>query len=300
MSRIYTLCLLSVLLLSCSTEDQPYSYLSRPDADANQVWIDFETSSDMISAQLGIQAKELYILWGDGAPASEYVFLGKEDQIPTIEPFTKVFTKQGQFSSLVKALTLIKLDLSKSDIVNQGITVKNLNFQNCPNLADLRFVNQPVDSIDLSTLQELSILHFGSPNTVLGVSDIQELKNLRNLEIGGPLKSIDLNLSRNDSLEVVSIHHANFSSIQFNHLKILSSIRLANLDKLESIVLAENPSLRTISLINNKTLDAVSLNTLFTSLPVASNKESTIVLSGNKGDATCDKTIATRKGWIVR
>jgi len=44
-------------------------------------------------------------------------------------------------------------------------------------------------------------------------------------------------------------------------------------------------------------MDATALNTLFGDLETISGK--TIKITGNPGAATCDKTIATNKGWTV-
>jgi hypothetical protein len=49
--------------------------------------------------------------------------------------------------------------------------------------------------------------------------------------------------------------------------------------------------------VSNGRLSAAALNLLFSDLPTLSGK--TIKITGNPGAATCDKTIATEKGWTV-
>jgi hypothetical protein len=49
--------------------------------------------------------------------------------------------------------------------------------------------------------------------------------------------------------------------------------------------------------IQYNTLTNIQLNTIFTALPTVTGK--TINITGCTGAATCDKTIATNKGWTV-
>ena len=51
--------------------------------------------------------------------------------------------------------------------------------------------------------------------------------------------------------------------------------------------------------ISGCNLDAAALNAFFTQAGTAYNASQTITITGNPGATTCDKTIATNKGWTV-
>jgi hypothetical protein len=49
---------------------------------------------------------------------------------------------------------------------------------------------------------------------------------------------------------------------------------------------------------NNNQLSASALNALFSSLPtINEGDEGQIIINGNPGEDTCDKSIAINKGW---
>ncbi|MDL2215041.1 hypothetical protein LJC00_02495, partial [Dysgonomonas sp. OttesenSCG-928-M03] len=121
---------------------------------------------------------------------------------------------------------------------------------------------------------------------------------LKILSVNGFLNADNLNLTANDSLHIASFTNTNLAKIQFTELKELSSISFNNCRALESIYLSNNDKLNKIVLINNTSLEAEALNYIFRSLSQAPNTGGTIVLSGNKGDAICDRSIATSKGWV--
>ena len=70
----------------------------------------------------------------------------------------------------------------------------------------------------------------------------------------------------------------------------LTGIRLTNAS---STFTGSSPQVN----VSYTSLDATALNKLFTNLPTLTGK--TINITGSTGAATCDRTIATAKGWTV-
>lgn len=100
-------------------------------------------------------------------------------------------------------------------------------------------------------------------------------------------------------LKSVTINTSGIKTLNFATSATLEDVTISACDSLSSIVLSANPSLSSITLSDNKLMSALSLNTLFEQLPQATSDKQTIRLKNNAGDATCDKTIATQKGWTV-
>ena len=51
--------------------------------------------------------------------------------------------------------------------------------------------------------------------------------------------------------------------------------------------------------VSNTLMDAAALNALFTGLPTAGTTNKTITITGTPGAATCNRSIATNKGWVI-
>lgn len=100
-------------------------------------------------------------------------------------------------------------------------------------------------------------------------------------------------------LKSVTISTSGIKLLNFDTLAALENVSVSACDSLSGIVLSGNSLLSNITLSNNKLMTAQSLNTLFGQLPQATSDKQTIILRNNAGDATCDKSIATRKGWTV-
>ncbi|PXV69229.1 hypothetical protein CLV62_101498 [Dysgonomonas alginatilytica] len=105
---------------------------------------------------------------------------------------------------------------------------------------------------------------------------------------------------KNQSLKSVGITTSGLKAVDFGSLSLMENFTISKCDSLSGIVLKNNPALNTISLSDNRLLSATALNALFQQLPQTASDTRTITLSNNAGDATCDKTIATRKGWTVK
>jgi hypothetical protein len=97
----------------------------------------------------------------------------------------------------------------------------------------------------------------------------------------------------------------------FQYCTSLTSIPLFNTAAISSIANISNIFNGCINLSQGRTdglrftisyancnLSAAALNDIFTGLGTASGAQ-TITITGNPGEATCNKTIATAKGWTV-
>ena len=93
-----------------------------------------------------------------------------------------------------------------------------------------------------------------------------------------------------------------------NNYGVINRIELLNYANNSNIVIENNPRLKNLKItfksgttaniyIRNNGLNGDSLNEFFRGLPNASNR--TIFIKGTTGMDTCDKTIATAKGWTV-
>ncbi len=273
--------MLSVVLISCSSDETPYSYLSGPDAGAEIADLKLTVSEDNAAFNYLIRSTEMYIIWGNGAKDTEYVLVNK-DLIDSVKPIKYIFPNKGEFDVKIKTLGLKVLDLSKTDntmvATNTGNTITELTLTNCKNITDLRFSDQPISSVDLSLCTTLNTLYCGYPDGVQTITGLDKLESLETVLVNGSLGTSSIDLTASDSLRSVSVAHSDFKTL-----------------KLEGLA-----AIKTIVLEDNLQLEASALNTLFTALPTAKTTGYTITLLGNKGDNDCDKTIATKKGWIFK
>lgn len=281
MRSFYLYFLLSIILVSCSSEDTPYSYLRYPDAVAETAKLKLNVSADKAAFYYLIQAKEVYLIWGNGSKDTEYVLKNK-DEIDSIKPTEYTYQKIGDYDVQIKTLGLKKLDLSKLNTTlvekNKQNSILELTLTNCENITDFRFSNQPIASVDLTECTALKTLYCGYPEGVQSLTGLEKLKKLENFFINGSLGVSSVDFTASDSLRSVSISHSGFTYLNIEGLA----------------------AMKTVVLKDNSQLNSDALNALFTALPRAKNAEYTISLSGNKGDDKCDKSIAAKKGWTFK
>lgn len=268
-------------MISCNSDETPYSYLSRPDAVSETVDLKLHVLDDNARFYYLIQANEMYIVWGNGAKDSEYVLKNK-NLIDEVKPTNTLYPVKGEFDLKIKTLGLKKLDFSKTNdtiiAANIANTISALVLTDCKNIKDLRFTNQPIPSVDLSNCTTLNTLYCGYTEGVQTITGWDKLTELETVSINGSMGESVLNLTASDSLRVVSIAHTDAKVINLGGLM----------------------ALKTIELKDNSLLDAAALNILFTALPKVSESGYTISLTGNKGDDECNKSIATQKGWSFK
>lgn len=104
---------------------------------------------------------------------------------------------------------------------------------------------------------------------------------------------------RGQALKTIEIARSGLKVVNFSDLAVMENFSISQCDSLSSVVLKDNMVLNTIFLSGNPLLSATAINAIFQQLPSATSDVRTITLSNNAGDATCDKTIATQKGWTV-
>lgn len=100
-------------------------------------------------------------------------------------------------------------------------------------------------------------------------------------------------------LKSVNINTSGLKILDFRDLAAMENFTVSRCDSLSGIALKNNSVLNTISLSDNPLLSATALNNMFQQLPQTTSDTRTITLTNNAGDAACDKSIATQKGWIV-
>ncbi len=294
MNKFLLILLSGCLLFSCNTEDRPYSYLCESDTGAETVELAYTVADVQSPFKYTFQAREMCIDWGDNPGQQDYIFTGENDSINTIKPISHIFSSNSDYNIKVKSLRLSALVLSRFD----DNVITKLELSGCENLRSLYCENQPIPEIDVSHCPLLRELSCGYPEGTQAVSDLASINLLKILSVNGPLNMDNLNLTANDSLHIASFNNTNLGKVQFTELKELSSISFKNCESLVSVYLSNNDKLSKIVLANNTSLEAEALNDIFRSLSQAPNTGGIIVLMGNKGDATCDRSIATSKGWI--
>ncbi|MEN9920055.1 MAG: hypothetical protein RL662_2491 [Bacteroidota bacterium] len=293
------LILLSILLLpivtACNTEDTPYTYLSQSNAQSDRVDLRL-TISDTVTMpvqSLSLQARELYVDWGDGSKGEEYVAKPNE---ATVGEVTHRYLRSGNYGVVVKSVGVEQIILPQST----GMLFSSLKLTNCQKLKKLYCQNHPIPALDFSKSTQLEELVCGYEQGVQKISALSQVRKLRILSIGGKIDQISLDIRAHDSLRSVVLAKSNVLTIQINDLKYLSEIRIDGCDSISTIDITNNIRINRVQLTNNMSLEASMLNHVFQSLPVSRGGENFIVLKGNKGDATCDRSIATSKGWIFK
>ncbi|MEQ8471730.1 MAG: T9SS type A sorting domain-containing protein [Marinoscillum sp.] len=115
------------------------------------------------------------------------------------------------------------------------------------NLTELVINNNPVDSINLSTLTKLRT--FSAYNTDLTSLDVSNNSKLTSLHVvGAAIKSIDLD--NNPNLRTVELQQNALQYIDLSASSALYEVKLSNND-LDSIKIGTQPGLRRLSLSNN-------------------------------------------------
>lgn len=284
------------LLTSCETNQEAYSYLCDADASGEIVELTYDNIDNSSPFKYTIQSREMCIQWGYSTNPSDYIFMGNTDSIVAIKPIVHNFPSSGEYGVKIKSLELKGLDLSKVD----SNEIKSLKLTKCDKLQRLFCKNQPITELDLSGCPLLIELVCGYTGGTQTLSDITKLSELRFLSINGATNIVDFNFSANDSLQTVSFSQANLTQLHLDSLKILASVVIDGCSSFQYLSLSNNNNLVELSLTNNTSLDSDALNEIFRELPQAKNANCTITLGGNKGDNSCDRSIALDKGWTFK
>lgn len=296
MKKLITLLLTAVLFLSCDNAEDYYSYLSQPDTVAETVKMKFAASTDKSVFNYTVQAKEMVIDWGDGTDFSEYILFDNINQSDSIKALLHSYSAGGTYDVTVKALQLRNLLLSSTG--NNDIT--DISLSGCRHLLKLYCDNQPIEKIDITECPEIRVLACGYPDGELSLVGMSIPEKLGELYIKGPLESANLDITSSDSLRIIQLVKTNLADIHLSGLEKLKTLQIDSCTKLTNIYIGGNLLLSDIVLSKNTALDAGALNDLFESLPPAESDSRYITLSGNKGDDTCNRSIAVSKGWSFR
>ena len=235
------------------------------------------------------------------------------------------FSKGIDGKSLANTLESITLTngITLKEFYCQNQTFKNISLLNCDVLEVANFVGSDfvsidiqkvntfntfrvdstaIPSLDCSYLTNVSELGIGAKGTdKQSISNTDLMKRLKRVYINGNLSNNVLDLTANDSVQRAFVDNSNLAEINLSNLKQVTLVNINKNAELKNLVLTDNVKLDSILLSQNSILDATALNKIFTSLPSTSDaKSKVIILTGNAGDATCDRTIATQKGWVFK
>ena len=122
-----------------------------------------------------------------------------------------------------------------------------------------------------------------------GESSIKEIY-LNNLDI------TTLKIDKSDSLEKLICNRNKLTELDVSKCTALRYLS-CRYNQLTSLDVSKCTALINLNCSNNQ-LTAEALNAMFETLPVVVNQGG-IFISRNPGDYTCDRTIATRKGWSI-
>ncbi|GHT56828.1 hypothetical protein FACS189446_8940 [Bacteroidia bacterium] len=296
---LLNLLFLSVAMFSCSEnngfdDDDDNNNSSNSDNKLKEGQIELRGFSDSNAhGTLSFYAAtdKITIDWGDGSKINEITPNGVEQR------FYHEYANQNFQTALIntKKLTLLGLsdrssegywkevrigsclDLQKIGIgSNHKITV--LNIKNAPSLTWLSCGGNRLTSLDISGCKALTELSCGGNQ--LTSLDVSGCKALTELSCSNnQLTSLDL--SGCEALTTVDCSGNQLTSLDVSGCKALTTLNCNN----------------HYYYPNKNQLTASALNALFQSLPTV--ESGTIFCYDNPGYGTCDKSIATKKGWKV-
>ena len=205
----------------------------------------------------------------------------------------------------------------------QNNSLPTLDASNLSSLKLLLCQNNNLTSINTSGLGSLQYLHcYNNQLTNLSVSGLTDLTSLDchnnslselNLNSNTKLERLKCCLNPISSLNVSSLKELYYFECNRNNL---TQLDVSNNTKLRSLGCAGNQlggNLTGISSLNSQALSFVNISNnnmtkenledIFNQLPDKTNianQKCFIYIDGNPGTETCDKTLATNKGWQIR
>jgi len=232
---------------------------------------------------LGNQSSPLHVDWGDGSPLETVIDRKSVYHLyPAFGEYT-VHVYGDIFWFCAMAIG--------PNPGTQFPKVSELLFKNAVNLDRLQCYSGKLQELDLSTLTNLTQL-------LIGVNHIKtlDLSPLRKLILlyceRNELTNLDV--SQNQYLGKLSCNENKLTSLDLSRNNILEGLNCRS-NLLTAINLSNNNNLSELDCAHNK-LSAVALNNIFQDLPFVSNGK--ICIIGNPGADSCDKIIATSKGWF--
>ena len=162
-------------------------------------------------------------------------------------------------------------------------------FQNCSSLQNLDLVAPNLTNISsmLTACTSLRTINLDLPNVTAAQAVFSGCQALQSVVLSIPsTTTINFMLQNNTALQtaVLTLSGAPQSSNSFSGCTSLLKLVLTNMAGTFSVASCK--------------LSANALNALFTSLGTVTGS-TTVTITGNYGAATCDRSIATAKGWTV-
>ena len=239
-----------------------------------------------------------------------------EDEEPSLESFNCIITTDTTHAALIfnthtQYQTSINInwgDGKKDNLVietfnsagishtyeNAGKLTHTITVKGGKEVNILRCDNNKFTSLSVSG----NLTDLNCDKNLLTTLDLSRLKLIRFLSLeSNQLSSLDL--SKNPEITNLKVSNNQLSSLDLSNKTRLYILDASN-NQLTSLNISNTPTLESLTIENNM-MDAQSLNELFNALTdqSGSTQLNTIVLTGNPGAATCDKSIATKKGWRI-
>ena len=226
------------------------------------------------------------INWGDGS--SEIVTLSVS--------INDAFTSQQRYAhnyavSSSHTITIFGTNITHLDCHDKQLT--SLSVSKNTALTYLRCEKNQLTSLDVSKNTALSILRcYSNQLTKLDVSKNTALTIL-SCE-GNQLTSLDVN--KNTALTVLWCDGNQLTKLDVNKNTALTWLGCDS-NQLTKLDLSKNTTLDTFSFGHNQ-LTSLALNALFETLHSNAGVIKRISIIGNPGTDTCNRSVATNKGWV--
>ena len=195
---------------------------------------------------------------------------------------------------------LTSLDVSKNanlkDLICYENRLTSLDVSKNAALTSLSCMRNQLTSLDVSKNAALTGLGCsGNQLTSLDVSKNAALTSL--VCFNNRLTSLDV--SKNTKLTNLRCYGNQLTSLDVSKNAALSDL-LCHINRLTSLDVSKNTVLTLLS-CNDNQLTSNALNVLFETLHNnASEREKTIYIGGNLGTETCTRSIAEKKGWMIK
>lgn len=269
--------------------------------------------------------------WGDGTIEefkTVYYDAGDNDGYHIDDPL------EHEYGNSNSHIITIKGNIKRLSCWGDGIF--SLDISKCPALTDLRCEATNVSFLDVSKCTALTDLYCCQNNnlTSLDVSKNTKLtvltcwmNNLTSLDVSKntaltELHCYDNNLTSLDVSKCAALTYLNCWNNNLTFLDVSKNTKLTKLwcggNNLTSLDVSKNTALTYLSCsysnltsldisknteltdlrCRNNNFSAEALNKIFTDLPIVKQR-APIYIGDNPGTATCDKSIAEKKGWYV-
>ena len=230
-------------------------------------------------------AKKVVIDWGDGT-IEEIISNGVKRDFSHNYP-----------SGSIQTVTINTENLTYFYTDSYSTDCYEVRFGDCPYLKELDFDSNSLTVLEINKVKSLKSLFIeDSKLKQLDLSDMTSLekfdafrnRSLSQINLGGLTSLKSLGLYRNTSLKEIDV--SGLTSLEnFTCYLTMSKINIKNCISLKDVS------------FESCYLNTECLNAIFEDLPVRKDDEKARIFIGgiNSGASTCDREIATAKGWNV-